>query len=600
MNTKSINQLIWKLTIGLELLTATLAVPTVVLFTIVAGDFTFEQSLFVIGTATFALFTSYVWPTIRFYYLRKLLEQTIEDVFVTFSEEKQQSIKIQLLKFPRFNLIFYLIQWTIGIPVATFSLFLFVDYSLKFALPYCFMPLLIYPILGVSHYFLTEIQFAKILIQKHLANVELNPDSIPKLGIIPRVFLSMVSVFSLSTTTLGYLLIAKSNGFIQLNQATVTLVILSLFLILGIIVLSWLFAKNLKLTTENMVTTYHALSQGDLKNVVPLISIDELGHGSITLNSFIHKLRQIASNVIEEAKNLTGESKNLSQQTKGLVEKMAAQTTATEEISTGIEEVSASIRSTANTTNQQAQTTNDARQIVSELESILKEVHMLMGKTESETNAMEEATKSGRKALDLSLNAMQDIEKSVEHTASVVQIISEISDRVGLLSLNASIEAARAGDAGRGFAVVAGEISKLGEQTLDNTKQILSAVKRAFNATKSGRNAVSNTEETFLQIGSAIEKSIHLIKLTVEKTKEQVKISENVKEGFQRISNSALDISQNTSEQSQTSQALAKSISSIAQNTEYLHEFTNEIGNLSQKLSEKADILKKEVGFFQT
>ena len=85
MNNKQINQLCWKLTLGLELLTSILAVPIAVLFIIAAGDFNFYESFIVIGTATFALVTSYISPTVRFFHLRKILNLTDDISFNKFS-----------------------------------------------------------------------------------------------------------------------------------------------------------------------------------------------------------------------------------------------------------------------------------------------------------------------------------------------------------------------------------------------------------------------------------------------------------------------------------------------------------------------------------
>jgi len=560
-------RLCWQLTLGLELMTSILGVPMAILFIIAAGDFDFFGSLLVIGTATIALFTSYVWPTIRFYHLKKILAKTSEEIFEKLSEDDKKNLKLKILRFPFINSFYYLIQWSIGIPVAALILFAFLPFQVKQMLPYVFLPALIFPVLGVSHFFLTEIKLSPVLTLPYLTRVELESITIPKLGMVPRVFLTMLSVFFLSTTTLGYLLIGKAIGYIDLENASLTLSSLSVFIVLAISVLSWLFAKTLKQNSGNMIFTYGQLAKGNLHNTVPLISTDELGHGVRDLNSFIIKLRDLITSVLSEAEVLFSQANQLSKFTKDLNEKMSDQASATEEISAGVEEVSASIHSTANSARAQSLTTSSAGKNVESLEEILQEVHSLMEKTEFETSKMESETVIGRQALDASLKAMNEIEKSVQNTASVIQVISEISDRVGLLSLNASIEAARAGESGRGFAVVASEISKLGEQT-------------------------------FEKIDRSIATSISLIKQSSDKTKSQVQIAETVKNGFEQIATAASEISQNTEEQSRTSDELAKSISSIADGTEILNQITTEIESLSLKLLNQADKLQKEVGYF--
>lgn len=599
MDEAKVKAICWRLTIGLELLTAVLAVPTAVLFIIIGGMYSFDKSLLVVLGATIALFTSYIVPTVRFLRLKTLLRKTIPDFFQHLNLIEKQKIKLQLLEFPKMNSWYFLVQWSFGIPLAAFVTFQFFSPTLVEYLPYAILPILIYPVLGVSHFFLTELLVSEVLVMKELKDLPLEAHTIPKVGIYARIFFTMSAVFSMTLTALGYLLVAEVTKFIQLQNAELTLLLMAAFITVNIFVLTSLFVKAMKFNTIQMATRYKELASGDLRESVPIISTDELGHGSISLNSFILNIRKITSVVIEGSDKVNADAKIIATQTQGLTQAMMEQASSSEEMSAGVEEMTASIRSTAFGAKKQNDITIEAKDLVLKMESSIVSIHDLMSLTENETKQMEEETKLGQKALLSTLAAMSEIESSVDHTSNVIQVIGEISDKIGLLSLNASIEAARAGDAGRGFAVVASEISKLGEQTLSNTKRILEAVSKASTSTKSGRLAVSNTEKTFQQIGNSVHTTIDLIKQSTEMTKKQLELIKNVKESFEQLTISAMEIEQNTNEQASTSEELAKSIASITEGTEYLNQFVSDIDKLCAALSGKASNLRQTIDFFK-
>ncbi|TGM23351.1 methyl-accepting chemotaxis protein [Leptospira meyeri] len=599
MGKKEITSICWKLTLGLELLTSILAVPIAVLFIVSGGEYNFEKAVYVVLGATISLTISYIVPTIRFFRLRNLITQTIPENFSKKTLEEKQEIKIRLLKFPKNNSAYFLVQWSLGIPFAALITFLFFTPTLVEIIPYAVLPIIIYPVLGVSHFFLTELRLAPVLSQSVLKELILPLKEIPKIGIFPRVFFTMLAVFSMSVTTLGYLLGTQVTGIIQLQNTGITIGLLALFICIAIYILTSLFVRSLKFNTDQMVRRYEGLANGDLRNTVAMISTDELGLGSLSLNSFIESIRKITAGVVSEAERVSKDSKVIASQTQGLAQAMMEQASSTEQMSAGVEEMSASIRSTAISAKTQNEITQSSLQSLIEMESVLVDVHSSMERTEAETKKMQEEILSGQNALHSTLSAMEEIETSVEHTADVIQVISDISDKIGLLSLNASIEAARAGEAGRGFAVVASEISKLGEQTLQNTKRILDAVEKAYEASKSGRSAVSNTEKTFSQIGTAVDTTVQLIKISSEMTKKQMFIAKDVKEGFGNLTRSALEIEQNTEEQARTSFELSHSIATISEGTEYLNQFVGEIDKLCSALSDQANNLKRDVAFFQ-
>ena len=97
-------------------------------------------------------------------------------------------------------------------------------------------------------------------------------------------------------------------------------------------------------------------------------------------------------------------------------------------------------------------------------------------------------------------NTVSDFREQSERIQHTVTIIVEIADKINLLSLNASIEAARAGDAGRGFAVVADEIGKLAVQTSESIGEINSVLTINARSTEEGVSVIKDTASMVKQL----------------------------------------------------------------------------------------------------
>ena len=98
------------------------------------------------------------------------------------------------------------------------------------------------------------------------------------------------------------------------------------------------------------------------------------------------------------------------------------------------------------------------------------------------------------------LDAMSQIHNTVKEISKISLLIEDISRQTNLLSLNAAVEASRAGEAGRGFAVVANEISVLSNQTADALRETGNLITRSNESIQAGLETADRTAATFREI----------------------------------------------------------------------------------------------------
>ena len=200
------------------------------------------------------------------------------------------------------------------------------------------------------------------------------------------------------------------------------------------------------------------------------------GYGSCkSMATAIHNKLNKPQNCAHYILALHKEDKKAEEQNRVLMEHVNSATKFLDGITTIVHDLSKSI-------DMQAMAVEESSRRIEVMLNSLNNTSLMSKSKQDDINELIGNAAMGQASMKETIQSVQDISWSVDGIVSAIRIISSVASNTNLLSMNAAIEAAHAGDAGTGFAVVAGEIRRLAESTRENSHNISRTLKSIINA----------------------------------------------------------------------------------------------------------------------
>ena len=286
---------------------------------------------------------------------------------------------------------------------------------------------------------------------------------------------------------------------------------------------------------EKLLQDISGVAEGDLTKQAEA-GEDLTGPIAASFNIMIAELRDVISSVHDATLSVSSAANEIQATTEHLAEGSESQSSQIVDTSSAIEEMAVSIQQVSENATQAAKVAETA------LESALSGAQAVK-KTVDGMNSIRGQVQETSKRI-------KRLGESSQEIGEIVQLIGDIADRTSILALNASIQAAMAGDAGRGFAVVAEEVERLAERATDSTKKISTLIQSIQNDTNEAVSAMESTTQEVIggsalateaggqleQIGTVAKQLSELIQQISMASNQQARGSEAVAKSMSEIS----------------------------------------------------------------
>ena len=414
----------------------------------------------------------------------------------------------------------------------------------------------------------------------------------------------------------------------RLSQALLVAILIALAVALFATIFLTLYISSMISKPIGLLTsTFADVANGDLTKRLPENGKDEIAKASYSFNQTMEELKKMITVIKGQSGNLSGIGNDLASnmtETASAMNQITAniqsiqgrvmnQSTSVNQTHATMEQVVANINKLNVHVENQSANITQASSAIEEMVANTRSVTDTLIKNGANVKTLMEASEAGRSGLQGVAENIQEIARESEGLMEINLVMENIASQTNLLSMNAAIEAAHAGELGKGFAVVADEIRKLAENSGEQSKvsgAVLKKIKEAI-------DKISLSTATVLDRFEAIDSSVKIVAEQEENIRRSMEeqglgnrqilqgvgnvneITRHVSGGSREMLDGAKEVIRESTNLEKVTQEITSGMSEMALGTEQVNKAVSAVNDLTGRTRENISLLVQAVSQFK-
>lgn len=393
--------------------------------------------------------------------------------------------------------------------------------------------------------------------------------------------------------------VPESAVFSELASLRTTMIVVAVVVLAVILVLIermiHFMIKPIRSLTDSIVT----MASGDFTVDIKTKGNDEITLMGHSMKEFTAAIRSMINDISNISETLKGQAESSTSVSGGLYEASLKQSKNIDELNGTVDQLSASVQEIAESATALALVVSDTRDSSNNAED---KMNVTVEVAEAGKNDMQKVGEA-MGLIEQSINGLQEsIDKvgaASQEINKIVGMIGEIADETNLLALNASIEAARAGDAGKGFAVVATEIGSLATNSNQSVQKIQTLINEVTSLVGETVDKAKGSVDEINTSSRLVHQAVATFDTIYDNIVDANRVVNDMAANMLKVADVSTNVASITEEQAASAELISRNAGNIASESKNITDDSEKVAETARKLADTSEKLMTQINSFR-